>query len=261
MLSQLLLSMLIWFDHRGQQGPPQPAPSIEGGGEHGGQPTTHLLVVGAAPHASFPHSLTAGDDGGTLVAPDGSVFAAVVHIAAPADQETARSMVGCVPWVYCEFPEVAHGRTGADNMFIPVENLIASMTNTGTKLAVKVRTAEEVQGVALALQQGADAIVLDSDAPQDVLDAVAVALEQRLAAAAATAAATPGEVVSDGSGGGAELVACRVVAVSPGGMADRVCLDMTCLLTSDEGALLGSSAKALVLVHGETEATGFVPAR
>ena len=45
-------------------------------------------------------------------------------------------------------------------MFIPVENLIASAANTGTKLAVKVRTPEEVQGVAFALQLGADALVL-----------------------------------------------------------------------------------------------------
>ena len=165
MLSQLLLSMLIWFDHRGQKEQPQPAPSVEGAL---GQPTTHLLAAGAAPHASFSHTVTmaVGADGGTLVAHDGSVYAAAMHIAAPADQEKARSMVGCCPWVYCEFPEVADGRTGADNMFIPVENLLASMTNTGTKLAVKVRTAEEVQGVALALQQGADALVLDSDAPR-----------------------------------------------------------------------------------------------
>ena len=44
-------------------------------------------------------------------------------------------------------------------------------------------------------------------------------------------------------------------------MGDRVAVDLVCLLRAGEGALVGSSAKALVLVHGETVASDFVPAR
>ncbi len=43
--------------------------------------------------------------------------------------------------------------------------------------------------------------------------------------------------------------------------ADRVAVDFTTLLSPDEGLLVGSSAKALALVLGETATGGFVPPR
>ena len=49
--------------------------------------------------------------------------------------------------------------------------------------------------------------------------------------------------------------------VSDGGVADRVAVDFTTLLSNDEGLLVGSSAKALALVLGETATGGFVPPR
>jgi 3-dehydroquinate synthase class II len=40
-----------------------------------------------------------------------------------------------------------------------------------------------------------------------------------------------------------------------------VCIDLVRLLLDTEGILVGSSAKALCLVHGETFSSEFVPSR
>eukprot|EP00409_Alexandrium_fundyense_P004780 CAMPEP_0185905274 /NCGR_PEP_ID=MMETSP0196C-20130402/4500_1 /TAXON_ID=2932 /ORGANISM="Alexandrium fundyense, Strain CCMP1719" /LENGTH=48 /DNA_ID= /DNA_START= /DNA_END= /DNA_ORIENTATION= len=45
------------------------------------------------------------------------------------------------------------------------------------------------------------------------------------------------------------------------GLADRVCLDLVQLMNEGEGALVGSTAKALCLVQAETALTGLVPPR
>ena len=52
-----------------------------------------------------------------------------------------------------------------------------------------------------------------------------------------------------------------ITAIESGHMGDRVCIDLIRRLGPSEGALIGSSAGALVLVHGETRATSFVPPR
>ena len=158
-------------------------------------------------------------------------------------------------------------------MFIPVENLVAATANTGTRLAVKVRTVEEVQGIALALQTGVDALILADDvAPEVVMAAQAAVADRDTRAAghttppfpAAISAATTSDdkdVATAEKEAAEDLRPCHVRSVSPAGMGDRVAIDFTVLLSHDEGCLLGSSAKALALVHGETEASGFVPAR
>jgi hypothetical protein len=57
------------------------------------------------------------------------------------------------------------------------------------------------------------------------------------------------------------LIEGTVVDVRSGGIADRVCLDLISLLHDGEGLLIGSEPNLLALVHAETFATEFVPAR
>ena len=217
-------------------------------------------ATAAATPPSLSHVLLAAPDGKLTTASDGSVAGAVVEISQPADQNAALALVGSVEWMMLD------SVSQSDSMFIPVENLVAAVANTGTRLAVKTRTVEEVQGVALALQTGVDALVVDADAAADVVAAAEAAVAEAVARRATAkkdkaAAEEEGGVGSSGSSSSSKLKPCRVVSTSPGGMGDRVCLDLTVMLSDAEGCLLGSSAKALALVHGETAASGFVPSR
>ena len=137
--------------------------------------------------------------------------------------------------------------------------------------------AAEVGGLAFALQRGCDALCVDASLlpPGDdggaedldaaaasraaaLLDALHIAKAQRLERAdgPADASAARAPLVD-----GVELRGAVVTSVEAGGTADRVALDFTTLFRDDEGCLLGSSAKLLVLVHAETVASGFVPPR
>merc|ERR1712232_1345862 len=53
----------------------------------------------------------------------------------------------------------------------------------------------------------------------------------------------------------------EVIDIEEGGVGDRVCVDLTSLLEIGEGLLVGSSAASMVLVHGETVPSEFVPTR
>ena len=137
-------------------------------------------------------------------------------------------------------------------------------------------------GLAFALDRGVDALVVSADdvneaAGEALLDAAQIAKAQRLERHmdGDAAAQTVGDAACVALGGGV------VVGVREGGVGDRVALDFTSMLRDDEGCaappfrslpacahaaaarrcLVGSSAKALVLVHGETVESGFVPPR
>ena len=53
----------------------------------------------------------------------------------------------------------------------------------------------------------------------------------------------------------------NVTNVESGGVGERICVDLTERLSEGEGMLIGSSANALVLIHGETISSDFVPSR
>ena len=55
-------------------------------------------------------------------------------------------------------------------------------------------------------------------------------------------------------------VAC-VTSIQSGGFGERVCIDLIERLKEGEGIMIGSTSKALCLVHGETLESEFVPSR
>ena len=52
-----------------------------------------------------------------------------------------------------------------------------------------------------------------------------------------------------------------ITDVQEGHSGDRVCVDLLSMLEEGEGMLVGSTAKAFVLIHGETIASKYVPTR
>ena len=183
-----------------------------------------------------------------------SVAGASVVVDSLAAQRSATAVVGSVSWIH------ADARSG--HPMICAENLLGASDGSGTRVACSVGGAADVAGLAFALDRGVDALVLDADADDATVDgayAAKAARSERAADGAADAASAAAR--SGGAGAPPDLEAWTVTGVAEGGVADRVALDLTTLLGKREGCLVGSSAKALALVLGETATGGFVPPR
>ena len=109
-----------------------------------------------------------------------------------------------------------------------------------------------------ALESGVDGVVLKTGDPREVRALCAAVLE-----AASAKVAVKKNSGSDSSSGGSnsggsssddaqiEFEVGVVSSMSPAGMGDRVCVDLTVLLEPGEGLLVGSFASAALLVHSE----------
>ncbi|WP_340100800.1 3-dehydroquinate synthase II [Salinibaculum salinum] len=129
---------------------------------------------------------------------------------------------------------------GENWQIIPLENLIARIGEE-TTLVAGVQTAEEAQTAYETLELGADAVLLDTDSPDEIRDTV----EVRDAAERETL----------------DLQYAEVTAVERTGSADRVCIDTGNMMDHDEGMLVGSMSRGLFFVHAETAESPYVASR
>lgn len=185
-------------------------------------------------------ALFACEDGRILDA-DTQPVGAHVDIGDGEGQDAASSLVGLVRWLVV---------STSDWQMIPLENLVAAAQGTATAVIARVETRESLRGAAFALETGVDGLLLPADEAEIWAEA------QTLAAERLARASDAEEIESDPT-----LVEVEVTEVTDGGVGDRVCVDLTSLLEVGEGILVGSSASALVLVHGETLESAFVPPR
>jgi 3-dehydroquinate synthase II len=191
-----------------------------------------------------PSLLFAADDG-SLADAEGQIRGAHVFIDDADGQQEARALVGMVDWILL---------TCSDWTMIPLENLVAAAEGSPTRIAAAVDELAQLQGAAFALQRGVDALLLPSD---DALWAEG----ERLAAERLAARTGAEERASDLLEQEVLLESMTITSVEVSGLADRVCVDLVQLLEVGEGILVGSSANALCLVHGETLESAFVPPR
>ena len=129
---------------------------------------------------------------------------------------------------------------GEDWSIIPLENLIARVGEE-THLIAGATTAAEARTAFETLEIGADGVLLDTDAPDEIRGAV----EARDAADRESL----------------DLRYAEVTAVERTGMADRVCIDTGSLMDGDEGMLVGSMSRGLFFVHAETAESPYVESR
>jgi 3-dehydroquinate synthase II len=129
---------------------------------------------------------------------------------------------------------------GEDWKIIPLENLIARIGEETTLIA-GVQTADEAKTAFETLEIGADAVLLDTDNPDEIRKTV----EAR--------DATERERL--------QLQWATVTAVEPTGSADRVCVDTATMMDHDEGMLVGSMSRGLFFVHAETADSPYVASR
>jgi len=153
-------------------------------------------------------------------------------------QDEAISLVGMIDWILVRC---------SDWTMIPLENIVASAAGSGTRIAAAISQTVELSGAAHALQHGVDALLLPAD--EKLWDAAEEISGER----------TPVQVKEKKTE--QTLVMADVTNVESGGVGERICIDLTERLSEGEGMLIGSSANALVLIHGETIPSEFVPSR
>ncbi|RQG97966.1 3-dehydroquinate synthase II [Natrarchaeobius chitinivorans] len=129
---------------------------------------------------------------------------------------------------------------GEDWTIIPLENLIARIGEE-TDLVAGVTSAEEARTAFETLEIGTDAVLLDSDDPDEIRTTV--------------------EVRDQAERESLDLEYATVLDVERVGSADRVCVDTGSLLEHDEGMLIGSMSRGLVFVHAETAESPYVASR
>lgn len=141
--------------------------------------------------------------------------------------------------------EVAHEADytiiiGSDWQIIPLENLIARIGDE-TQLIAGVQTAEEAQTAYETLEIGADAVLLDTDNPDEIRKTV--------------------EVRDESERETLDLEWAEITTIEQTGSADRVCIDTGTLMEHDEGMLVGSMSRGLFFVHAETAESPYVASR
>jgi 3-dehydroquinate synthase II len=129
---------------------------------------------------------------------------------------------------------------GEDWQIIPLENLIARIGDE-TTLVAGVRTPEEARTAYETLELGADAVLLDTDDPDEIRETVEMrdAVEREHL----------------------DLEYAEVTTVERTGSADRVCIDTGNMMDHDEGMLVGSMGRGLFFVHAETADSPYVASR
>jgi 3-dehydroquinate synthase II len=129
---------------------------------------------------------------------------------------------------------------GEDWAIIPLENLIARIGDE-TDLVAGVQNSDEARTAFETLELGADAVLLDSDDPDEIRRTVGVRDEVEREQL--------------------DMAWAEVVSVEQTGSADRVCVDTGSILEDDEGMLVGSLSRGLFFVHAETAESPYVASR
>jgi 3-dehydroquinate synthase II len=135
---------------------------------------------------------------------------------------------------------------------IPIENLIAAAEGTPTRIAALLTEPHQIQGAAFALEQGVDAVVVDSQPAMVEAALIAKTLRFERQEHFEPDRESTQEL---------SLSLLEITGVEEGGVGDRYCIDFTSLLDKGEGMLIGSNATSFMLVHGETICSDFVPVR
>jgi 3-dehydroquinate synthase II len=121
---------------------------------------------------------------------------------------------------------------------IPLENIIARLHKSGTKLHTTANSVDEVRTMFAVLELGTDGVIFTTDDEKQVND-LGVFLERI----------------------NLTLQASRIVEIKDVGAGERVCIDTVSMLKTGEGLLVGSKANFLFLIHNESIGSSFTSPR
>ena len=152
------------------------------------------------------------------------------------DRESIRSLLGMVEWIQVYCP---------DWTMIPLENLIADASGTGTRICAAINRIEDIQGAIFALEIGVDALLLPCD--EDMWSKAHFLRSKR-----ADLSAPHSKL---------EMIEVTIDSIEDGGIGERVCIDLIERMKPDEGLCVGSFSTCMVLVQAEVNENPHVPTR
>jgi 3-dehydroquinate synthase II len=121
---------------------------------------------------------------------------------------------------------------------IPLENIIARLHKSGTKIYTTASSIDEVRTMFAILELGVDGVIFTTDDEKQVSELGAILENTSL-----------------------PLKAARIVEIKDVGTGERVCIDTASMLKVGEGLLVGSKANFLFLIHNESIGSSFTSPR
>ncbi|WP_117213838.1 3-dehydroquinate synthase II [Allorhizocola rhizosphaerae] len=193
---------------------------------------TRVYFAGGQAPDELPNTdLVVGDPAGLGQRWPGVEFAPYIEVVDHPSLEQACRAASLGSWVVVRF---------SDPTKIPLEILLAAADNEAARVVTVVADIEEAEIVFGVLEQGSDGVML---APSGVGEAA------RLRA------------VSESGVGSLELSELEVIRIAHVGMGDRACIDTCTHLRTDEGILVGSHSKGMILACSETHPLPYMPTR
>jgi 3-dehydroquinate synthase II len=121
---------------------------------------------------------------------------------------------------------------------IPLENIIARVHNSKTKVFATAKNSQEVATLFSVLELGVDGVILSTDS-QDEVERVRKQL---------TSVRFP-------------ISYAKIIEVKDVGIGERVCVDTASMMRVGEGMLIGSKSNFMLLVHNESVGSSFTSPR
>lgn len=117
---------------------------------------------------------------------------------------------------------------------IPLENIIAKLHKSKTKVFATAKSSQEVATLFSVLELGVDGVILSTDSEEEV----------ERARRELTPARFP-------------ITRARIIEVKDVGTGERVCVDTASMMRMGEGMLVGSRSNFMLLVHNESVGSSF----
>jgi 3-dehydroquinate synthase II len=121
-----------------------------------------------------------------------------------------------------------------DWKIIPLENIIAKLHKSKTKVFATAKSSQEVATLFAILELGVDGVILSTDSEEEVERA-----RQELTTARFL------------------ITRARITEVKDVGTGERVCVDTASMMRMGEGMLVGSRSNFMLLVHNESVGSSF----
>jgi len=121
---------------------------------------------------------------------------------------------------------------------IPLENIIAKLHHSETKVFAPAKNSQEVATLFTVLELGVDGVILSTDSEEEV-----ERVRQQL-----TTVRLP-------------ISSARIIEVKDVGIGERVCVDTASMMRMGEGMLIGSKSNFMLLVHNESVGSSFTSPR
>lgn len=126
----------------------------------------------------------------------------------------------------------------SDWKIIPLENIIAKLHKSKTKVFATAKSSQEVATLFAVLELGVDGVILSTDSEEEVDRA-----RQQLSTARFL------------------IRPARIIEVKDVGVGERVCVDTASMMKLGEGMLVGSRSNFMILVHNESIGSSFTSPR